>query len=178
MTSHPMAGTRGGAGTRWHGAALTLALVLALPGCPGPDPDPDPDPSPPAFRLELGQGAQFTPITEGDPLFVQQGFQGSQMTLVSLRAWELSPLATTVELALTNASTGKKVSQDYRVRLSFAPGSDSEAPAELTGLQLVLSGTPPIDQTVRLTATVQSASGEKVTDSRTGPLQWQPSPNP
>ncbi|MFL5344265.1 MAG: hypothetical protein ACJ8AT_05700 [Hyalangium sp.] len=176
MTPHPMADTRGGAVTRWPCVALALALALALPGCPGPTPDPDPEPPSPTFRLELGQGASFTPITEGAPLFVQQGYQGGQMTLVSLRAWELSPLSTTVELALTNVDTGKKVSQDYRVRLSFSPGGDPEAPAELTGLQLVLSGTPPVGQTVRLTATVQSASGEKVTDSRTGPLQWQPSP--
>jgi hypothetical protein len=173
MTTHPIADTRGRAWTRWQSVGLALALVLALPGCPGPDPEPPTS----TFRLELGHGTQFTPITDGDPLLMQQGFQGSQMTLVSLRAWDLSPLSTTVELALTNVETGKKVSQSYRVRLSFSPGSDPEAPAELTGLQLVLSSSPPVGQTVQLTATVESASGQKVTDSRTGPLQWDPNPN-
>ncbi len=176
MTPHPIANTRGRAWTRWQGLGLALVLVLALPGCPGPNPDPE-QPTP-TFRLELGRGTQFTPITDGDPLFVQQGFQGSQMTIVSLRAWELSPLSTIVELALTNVDSGKKLSQSYRVHLSFSPGSDPEAPAELTGLQLVLSTSPPVGQTVRLTATVESASGQKVTDSRTGPLQWDPNPNP
>jgi hypothetical protein len=172
MTTHSIADTRGRAWTRWQGVALALALALTLPRCPGPAPEP---PGPPSFRLELGRGNRFEPIIDGETIFLQQGCQGSQMTIVSLRAWELSPLATTVELALTNVATGKKLSQSYRVRLSFSPGSDPEAPAELDGLLLVISSPDQaVGQTVRLTATVESSSGEKVTDSRTGTMEWGP----
>jgi hypothetical protein len=162
---------------RWRRRVLALPVALTLSGCPQPEPTPEPIPEPtpnPSFSLELGQGEQFTPISEGDPLLMLHGFQGIQHIPVSLRAWNLSPLSATVDLSLVLEDSGERLSQPSHVRLSFSPGNTPDDPAELDGLLLVIPDSPPVGQTVRLTASVQSASGEVVNDSRTGPLQWAP----
>src|SRR5690606_27155535 len=74
-------------GGSWRGAWL-LGLGLLLAGCPEGGPT-EPDPS---LRLEVGTGQQhFTPLAEGETLFLRQGCQGSQHIFVSLRAWGLPP---------------------------------------------------------------------------------------
>jgi hypothetical protein len=154
--------------------AVVLALGLSLAGCPQPEPEPDPEPSE-TLRLEVGSGQQFTPLADGDTLLLQRGCQGTQHTFVSLRAWGLSKPSAMVDLALTRVGDGKKLSFQYRVKLSFTPGSGAEDPAELPGLLLAIPDPDAsVGKTVRLTAKIDSDSGEFATDSRTGTLEWGP----
>jgi len=174
MSTHTPSASNAGhtrPGRSWRGA-LALALGLTLSGCPeAPPPEPSPD-----MRLEVGAGReQFTPLAEGDTLWIQQGCQGSQHMFVSLRAWGLPSDPVLVELSLTRTDDGKKVSASYRVRYLFAQGSGEEAPDELPGLLLQITDPDAaVGRTVRLSASVETDSGARVADVRTGPLQWGP----
>lgn len=160
-----------GAGRRGRGA-MGLALVLTLSGCPeAPPPEPDP-----GMRLEVGTGQeQFTAFVEGEPLWVQKGCQGGQHVFVSLRGWGLPSYALMVELALTRPEDEQKVSSKFRVRYLFAQGSGEDAPDELPGLLLQLPDpSATVGRAVRLSASVELDSGQRVSDEYTGTLQWGP----
>lgn len=152
-------------------ALVLLAVGLLLAGC-GAASDGSEGPLMPA-RIEVGTGRRFTALQAGATLALVSGSQGSQHVFVSLRAWELSPLTALVELSLTRTEDGREVSAPYKVRLPFEPGTDSEAPATLESLLLVVPDPAlAVGHEVRLTATVQSESGERATDARTVTLQW------
>lgn len=155
----------------WRGG-LKLALGLTLAGCPGGPPEPEP---PPPLRLEVGTGRQqFTPLAEGDTLWLQRGCQNGQHVFVSLRAWGLPPDPVMVELSLTRTEDGQRVSPAYRVRYLFAQGT-GDAPDELPGLLLLIpQPEPALGRTVRLSASVETDAGEFAEDARTGLLEWGP----
>lgn len=147
-----------------------LALGLMLCGCPeSPPPEPPPD-----MRLEVGTGQrEFTPLADGDTLQLHQGCQGSQHTYVSLRGWGLPSNPVIVELSLTRADDGTRVSSAYRVRYLFQQSGSEELPDELPGLLLpVPDSSAAVGRSVRLSASVEIDSGAQVTDARTGTLEW------
>jgi hypothetical protein len=153
---------------------VTLAALLLGVACGGPLPPPE-QPAPP-LRVEVGTGrsGQFTPVAEGDTLRLQRGCQGSQHIFVSLRAWGLAPDKALVTLALRRTADGQVVSLPYRLRLPFTSPSP-EAPAELTGLLLVVpEPTEALGRGVALEATVEDEAGHSASDRRGGTLQWGP----
>jgi hypothetical protein len=172
MSAHPLStpSTRSRAfHPGWRRGTLALGLLLAGCGATTPEPVPPSD-----QRLEVGTGRQqFTPLSDGDTLRVQRGCQGGQHVFVSLRAWGLPSDPVMVELSLTRTEDGQKVSLPYRVRYLFAQSTEEGTPDELPGLLLVV---PEPDQAVgkqvRLTATVEPDFNTRVSDSRTGTLQW------
>jgi hypothetical protein len=149
---------------------IVLALGLSLVGC-----GKDAPPEPPTIQLELGTGQQFTPVADGDALRLQRGCQGSQHVFVSLRAWGLPSEPVFVELSLTRTEDEQRVSRPYRVRYLFAQGSEPNAPDELPGLLLAVpTADEAVGKAVRLSAMVETDSGQRGTDSRTGTVEWGP----
>ncbi|MFY0526970.1 hypothetical protein ACN28I_28805 [Archangium gephyra] len=149
--------------------AVLLALGLWLAGC-GVGESPPPAPPP---RLEVGTGRHFTVLGEGATLELVRGSQGSQHVFVSLRAWDLTPLTARVTLSLARTEDGLRVSSPYEVRLPFEAATTPDAPAELEGLLLVVPDpSPALGREVRLTASIETQSGERATDTRSATLQW------
>lgn len=144
-----------------------LALGLLLAGCGEPV-------SPPRTpRLEVGTGLLFTALGEGATLELARGCQGSQHVFVSMRAWELASLTARVTLSLERVEDGRVVSSPYSVRLPFEAGSSPDAPASLEGLLLVVPDpAPSLGREVRLTASIETESSERATDTRSATLQW------
>lgn len=153
----------------WWLRGLALALGLALTGC-GEEELPSVEP-----RLEVGTGRQFTELTEDAPLQLQSGCQGGQHVFVSLKAWGLAREPHWVELSLTRTEDEQVVSVPYRVRLTFLPGDGAQVPDDLPGLLLVV-GEPEqaIGRRVRLTASVETAAGQRLSDTHEGLLEWGP----
>lgn len=150
---------------RWGGL---LALGLVLAGCGVDEPPPRQPP-----RIEVGTGRQFTALGPGATLELVRGSQGSQHVFVSLRAWELTPLTARVTLSLERAEDGLRVSSPHEVRLPFEAATTPDAPAELEGLLLVVPDpAPALGREVRLTASIETESGERATDARSATLQW------
>lgn len=151
-------------------AVLALAACGDGAGTRGPGPEEE---AGPAARMELGTGRQFTPLAEGATLRLQRGCQGSQHVFVSLRGRGLPSTPLMVELALTRTRDARVVSLPYRTRLPFTPGASADAPAELTGLLLVVpEPDEAVGESVWLSATVQPESGDTLKDERSGTLQW------
>lgn len=147
-----------------------LALGLLLAACGGSTSFGEATPHP---RVEVGTGREFIALQDGATLELVRGGQGSQHVFVSLRAWELAPLTALVELSLTRTGDGQVVSVPYKVRLPFEAGTGEGAPATVDGILLAVPDPVlALGQELRLTATLQDASGERATDARTVTLEW------
>jgi hypothetical protein len=150
--------------SRWGGL---LILGLCLAGCPNPPPYNPAEPP----RLELGSGCRFRPLAEGNALALHSGSQGGQHIFVSLRAWNLAQDSNLVDLALTRPSDGVQLGFPYQVRMRFDDGPDDSY--ELEGLLMQVHNMEDVlDQEVRLTAAIETDSGERAMDEHTGTVRW------
>jgi hypothetical protein len=116
-----------------------LALVVALAACtPVIDPGDAEftDAGPVTLALGTGETA-FTPIHDGDTLYLARGCQGLQHVWTSLRATGIAPRGVHVSLAFERVSDGAMVSAPFDLAITFTPDATG-AYADLSGLMLVV----------------------------------------
>lgn len=164
-----------------RGLALGLVGALgALAGCPSGDAPLDGGGevrldgggSSAPFTVELGTGrTAFRPVAGDDTLYMENGLQGLQHVLVSLRVVGLDEGRYLTDFALTR-DDGLVVSYPAQVRLPFALADDG---VELLGYQLVVREPDAIAGfSGRVRASVEGAGGEVDADERAVQVEWAP----
>ncbi len=151
--------------------ALPLLIAVAAACSASVD---SPDAGPPS--LELGTGTRdFEPLSDGDSIFIVQGPQGGYHFFGSLRAQNIEPgdsedlsdprnPQTTFE-AFVGANRVDSMASSYRQGLEVSGGY-----AQMIGRQVILDilDDDELDgMTVRLTVSIEDASGTQLTDERT-----------
>jgi hypothetical protein len=161
---------------RFRRSWLLAFLLIAACGPKQPDVDasePDGSVTGAEPRVEIGNGADtFVAFDDGDTLGLIHGCQGAQHVWIALRAFDLSPRGTILDLALTRDRDGLQVSQTFTVRVSLTP-IDGTDYAEVTGLTLIV---PDPDQAIgedlTLRATVTAMDGASATSVRHIRVDW------
>ncbi len=161
---------------RWLYLAL-VAPALALAACDRPpitvagDGGAPPDAGPTGV-LQLGEGeGEFRAIEDGDTLLIARGCQGSQHVWLTLRSSEMDPRGVIVDLDLTRARDGERVSAPLHVRLSFEP-IDGQA-AQLTGLTLQIpDALRALREDLVLEGRAEDRDGRVAVDTRRVRVAW------
>ncbi|MEC7519016.1 MAG: hypothetical protein VYE22_04075 [Myxococcota bacterium] len=160
-----------------------VLVALLMHGCPPPDPAPDGsvggddaggdsgvyvgDP-----RLELGTGeGRFDTFEDGETLDLVSGCQGAQHVWVAMRAWGIDRRGPIIDVELIRDSDGERVSQVFRVRVSF--DDVGEEYVDVFGLTLVVpEPDTAIGEDLTLRATVTDRNETTVMDERPIRIEW------
>jgi len=123
-------------------AVVVAAAAVASTGCVGEGPTPvdggDDVVAVSDFDVELGTGRTvFRPLTAGDDLLLERGFQGLQHVLVGVRTTALTPGRYVVTPELARVRDDVVVSEPTSIRVPLTDGDESGA-ATFVGMQLVI----------------------------------------
>lgn len=128
----------------------------------------------PAFDVVVGTGRQtFVPLNGKDTLYLEQGSQGLQHVLVSIRIDGLPQARYAVDFSLVR-NDGVAVSEPAWVKVPFASQSDGIG-VELLGYQLVVADPAlGVEQDGVLRIEVEGPDGTRGSDERAVHIAWAP----
>jgi len=144
-----------------------LALFLLL-NC-GTEPPPPGDPT---LELGIGEGL-YSSFEDNDTLGMVSGCQGLQHVWVAMRATNIDPRGTLIDVGIRRASDDVMVSQVFRVRLSMQPVPGNDGLYELYGLTIIVpEPDEALGEDLMLTATVTDRDGVEIFDERPIRVEW------
>ncbi|HBQ11301.1 MAG TPA: hypothetical protein DEF51_09040 [Myxococcales bacterium] len=152
-------------------AGMNEDADVQLPGDAEPRGDADVRVEP---RLALGTGeGRFNTFEDGQTLDLVSGCQGAQHVWVALRAWGIDRRGPIIDVELIRDSDGERVSQVFRVRVSF--DDVGQEYVDVFGLTLVVpEPDTSIGEDLTLRATVTDRNETVISDERPIRIEWGP----